>query len=267
MGSGTEMRELAGTDLGRRTLAYDERDAILYALAVGASAGDLDLVYERQLHVLPTLALGLGLWAVEAVGDTGAYDRSTTLHVGQRLTIHRPLPREARFDSTARVSGVWDKGRAALVDVDVESEFFDATYTIFVPGAGGFGGERGSSAREAPLDREPDLRVDAHTHENQAALYRLTGDRHPVHIDPEVARAVGFERPILHGLCTLGCAVRELTAATGADPSEITRVAARFAAPLYPGDTIALSAWHTESGMRFSAAVDGSTVLDGGALV
>jgi acyl dehydratase len=261
------MGELAGVDLGRRTLAYDERDAILHALAVGASADDLDLVYERRLRVLPTLALGLGLWAVEAAGGLGAYDRTATLHVGQSLTIHRPLPREGRFDSAARVAAVWDKGRAALVDVSVESELFDATYTIYVPGAGGFGGERGASSRAAPPDGEPEVRVDVATHRDQAALYRLTGDRHPVHIDPDIARSVGFSRPILHGLCTLGCAVRALAAATDRDPSTVTRVAARFAAPLYPGDAIALSAWRTDDGLRFAAAGDGGPVLDDGLLV
>jgi acyl dehydratase len=111
------------------------------------------------------------------------------------------------------------------------------------------------------------VRVDVATHRDQAALYRLTGDRHPVHIDPDTARSVGFERPILHGLCTLGCAVRALAAATDRDPSAVTHVAARFAAPLYPGDTIALSAWRTDDGLRFAAAAGGGPVLDDGLLV
>ncbi len=236
-----DLTTLTGTDLGERTLAYDERDAMLYALAVGAPPERLDLVYERDLRVLPTLGLGLGLWAVEAAGDLGVYDRTRSLHAGQRLEVKRTFPRSASFLSSGRVSAVWDKGKATVVEVEVDSELFAATYTIFIPGLGGWGGERGPSSVPAP-EVEMKWSERRATRRDAAALYRLTGDRHPVHIDPEVARAGGFERPILHGLCTLGMAALEVPAAIGAHPAELRSLSARFAAPVLPGDDLAFAA-------------------------
>lgn len=255
---------LAGTELGSHVTSYDERDAILYALAVGAAATRIDLAYERGLRVLPTFALTLGLWSLETVAVAGGYDRTHTLHVGQELTVTRPLPPRAEVRSSAVVDAVWDKGAAALVVVRVRSELFESRSTIFVPQAGGFGGERGPSGRSDPPQREPDLRARAQTTSNQAALYRLTGDLHPVHIDPEVARAGGFERPILHGLATLGCATLALSDALGRDPLDLTRLAVRFAAPVYPGAAIELSAWNDDAETHFTAEAGGVTVLRDG---
>lgn len=255
---------LVGTELGSHVTSYDERDAILYALAVGAAADRTELVYERRLRVLPTLALTFGLWSLEAVSVAGRYDRTNTLHVGQELTVTRPLPPRAEVRSTAVVDAVWDKGAAALIVVRVRSELFESRYTIFVPEAGGFGGDRGPSGRSASTDREPDVRTRAQTTPSQAALYRLTGDPHPVHIDPEVARAGGFERPILHGLATLGCATLALSDALGRDPVDLTRLAVRFAAPVYPGAAIELAAWNAEAETRFTAEAGGVTVLRDG---
>ncbi len=136
-----------GHDLGARTVRYDERDAILYALAVGAGATDLDLVFEERLRVLPTFALTLAQWAPDALGALGAFDTSTALHGSQSLEVLAPLPRSGEIAMSARVGEVWDKGRAAVFEVVVESEFFVATWSLFAPGAGGFGGERGPSRR------------------------------------------------------------------------------------------------------------------------
>jgi acyl dehydratase len=232
---------LAGTRLGERVLAYDERDAILYALAVGAPADRLDLVYERDLRTLPGLGMGLGLWAVEAAGDLGVYDRTRSLHVGQQLEVRDAFPRRASIASSGRVGAVWDKGKATVVEVEVESELFLATYTIFIPGLGGWGGERGPSGASEP-DPAPAWTVDRETRRDAAALYRLTGDRHPVHIDPEVARGGGFDRPILHGLATLGMAALEIAAAVGAHPADLRRLSARFVAPVMPGERLTFEA-------------------------
>ena len=256
---------LAGTDLGAREIGYDERDAIIYALAVGAPADRLDLVYERDLRVLPTIAMGLGLWAVEAAGELGLYDRTHSLHVGQRLEVLAPFPREAATQSRGRVTAAWDKGKATVIEVEVESELFVAGYTIFLPGVGGWGGERGPASEPLP---EPELSwsVERETRPDAAALYRLTGDRHPVHIDPEVAAAGGFERPILHGLATLGMAALEVADAGGAHPAELRRLSARFAAPVLPGERLRFEAGAAERGtLRFAVSTaDGTTAVKDG---
>ncbi|MFW0784447.1 MaoC/PaaZ C-terminal domain-containing protein [Gordonia sp. CPCC 206044] len=257
------LESLRGHDLGRRTVAYSETDAILYALCVGAAPDDLPIVYERDLHVLPTFALGKGLWAVEAAGALDVYDRLRTLHAAQTLEVHDRLPRSGTLDMRAHVTDVWDKGSAAMVDIVVECAEVTATYSIFVPGAGGWGGQRGPSsptADTAETTRTDHFSIDA----GLPALYRLTGDLHPVHIDPEVSAAYGFDRPILHGLCTLGIAARTIAAAADAQPWELTGLRARFAAPVLPGTTLTVSAGATDAGVDFSAATGTATVLKGG---
>jgi acyl dehydratase len=191
-----------------------------------------------------------------------------TLHVGQRLVTHAPLPRSGAIDMEATVSAVWDKRVAALVEIEVTSTFFDATYGIWVPGAGGFEGPRGPSAATDASPTPPDLREVVQTHPDQAALYRLTGDLHPLHIDPEVAQAAGFDGPILHGLCVLGAATLTLARAVGADPSDVRELSARFAAPVYPGSAIGLAGWTAGPGepIGFAASVSGEDVLKAGSV-
>jgi acyl dehydratase len=261
-----QFKDLAGYELGTRTVRYQPRDAILYALAIGASATELDLVHERYLKVLPTYALTLGLWAVEAAGDLGVYDRAQTLHVGQRLEVREPLPPAGSLPTTGRITAVWDKGTAAMVEISAECEAFHAVSTIFVPGAGGWGGERGTGrARSAP-DRAPDATATVQTSVDQAALYRLTGDLHPIHIDPELARANGFDRPILHGLCTLGAAALGVATAVAADPLELRELSARFTEPVYPGALLDLSVWQDDDGLVFTTEAAGRPVITGGYL-
>jgi acyl dehydratase len=258
------LADLSGHDLGRQSAAYDARDAILYALAVGAPSTRIDLVYERGLRTLPTLAYALGLWAVEAAGDLGAYDRTYSLHASQSLTMHRPMPAEGKTEMAARIANVWDKGKAALVEIEVESEVFTAGYGIFLPGFGGFSGERGPSgaalAEDGPTAWEGAFR----TGSDLAALYRLTGDRHPIHIDPEIARANGFDRPILHGLCTLGIALREIADGVGAHPCDLREMSARLAEPVMPGDRIDLAARPMDEAFAFEARIEELSVLKDG---
>ncbi|MDO8186810.1 MaoC/PaaZ C-terminal domain-containing protein [Conexibacter sp. JD483] len=257
-----------GIDLGRRAVDYDERDAILYALAVGAPATRLDLVFERDLRVLPTFGLALGLWAPDALGARGLFDVAQALHGAQRLELFEPLPPAGRLELTARVANVWDKGGAAVFEVEVGCRQFRATYAIFAPGSGGFGGERGPSAARDP-ERAPDAVGSAQTNPDQAALYRLTGDRHLIHIDPAAARAIGQPRPILHGLCTLGVVVRALAALRGAHPCDLAELSVRFSAPVLPGETIALRTWEPDGDdgpLRFAAATERGDVLSGGAV-
>ncbi|MGH3438829.1 MAG: MaoC/PaaZ C-terminal domain-containing protein [Sciscionella sp.] len=253
-----------GHDLGARTVAYAERDAILYALAVGAPAEDLDLVFEPRLRVLPTFALTLAQWAPDALGSLGAFDTTTAVHGAQRLRVTAPLPRSGELAMTARVAEVWDKGSAAIFDVAVVSECFVATWSIFAPGAGGCGGERGPSSPRQP-QAEPEARIPLPTFATQAALYRLLGDRHHMHVDPAAARAAGQPRPFLHGLCTLAAATLPLARTLGAHPADLRELAGRFAAPVFPGERLDVETWRGEPGTaRFAVTGAGRSAISGG---
>lgn len=259
----TTLADLAGAELGTHTTSYDDTAAILYALSVGASAADLDLVYERDLRVLPSYACALGLWAVEAAGRLGAYDPTRSLHASQRLVMHQAMPTHGEIPMTGRIGQVLDKGKAAVVEIEVESPVFTATYNIFLPGLGGWGGERGASAPPAERVEKPNTTAFA-TSEDLAALYRLTGDRHPVHIDPAVASSNGFDRPILHGLCTLGIASRIVAEQVGAHPADLRELDVRLAAPVLPGDQLEVVSGEDDGAVHFEAMVGESTVLKGG---
>lgn len=261
------IKDLGDFDLGSQDVQYSARDAILYALAVGASASQLDLVYERDLRVLPTYACALGLWAVEKAGGLGVYDRKRSLHASQSLKMHRPMPREGKIATHAKVSAVWDKGKATIVEIAVGSDYFDAGYTIFLPGIGNWGGPPSPETASATGKAAPagtDAGAAYATSPDQAAVYRLTGDLHPIHIDPEIARANGFDKPILHGLCTLGIATRLVAEANGAHPCDVGSLTARLSAPVMPGETIAVSAQGANNTFQFEASVQERVVLKGG---
>lgn len=264
------LNKLLGHSLGERMISYSDRDAILYALSVGATTDQLDLVYEDVIRVLPCYAAALGLWAVEATGSLGAYDRKRSLHASQKIVMHSPMPTEGPIRSEARVSAVWDKEKATLVDIEVASDIFTANYGIFLPGVGGWGGERGpaaSKSQQQPADEQVDLNWSKSftTGKDQATLYRLTGDRHPIHIDQSVAVANGFDRPILHGLCSLGIAARVLAAAADSHPANLKELDSRLAAPVFPGDTISTRAGKAKDGsLRFESSVGDSVVLTAG---
>lgn len=261
-----QLSQLSGTDLGVRASTHDAGRAILYALAVGAAATDLDLVYERDLRVLPTFGCALGLWAVESAGRLGAYDPKASLHVAQKIRIDRPLPASGSLEMRGRISNVYDKGKAALVEVEVASEFFTAIYTIFLPGMGGWGGDRGPSASVA-ADVAYTQTTDTATRPELAALYRLTGDLHPVHIDPEVARANGFPRPILHGLCTLGISARIIASQHGVHPTDLKSLEARLTSPVLPGDSLTVMSGQKDGRIHFQTLSNGAVVLGNGRAV
>lgn len=259
--------EWRGVELGTRTVSYTERDAILYALAVGASATDLDLVLEDRLRVLPTFALTLAQWAPDALGSQGGFDTTLSVHGAQQMRVRKPLPRNGELTMSAKVVEVWDKGAAAVFDICVESEFFEATWSIFAPGSGGFGGDRGPAKPAAPQG-EPSRSLVASTFETQAALYRLLGDRHHIHIDPEAAAKIGQPRPIMHGLCTLAAATLPLAEAVGAHPADLVELSGRFAAPAFPGDRLAVDAWdEAPRAMTFEVRSSQAPVISSGHVV
>ncbi|MFE7244074.1 MaoC/PaaZ C-terminal domain-containing protein [Streptomyces sp. NPDC057580] len=250
----------AGRDLGTRRVAWTERDAILFALAVGVPADRLDLVFEDRLRVLPTFALTLAQWAPDALGAGGAFAVGTALHGAQRLDVLGPLPPRGELDLSARVAAVWDKGSAAVFDVEVSSKMFRATWSIFAPGAGGFGGERGP-ARPAGPDTPATWSRDLSVAPNAAALYRLLGDRHHIHIDPAAAAGIGQPRPILHGLATLAAAAVVLADRAHAHPADLVRLEGRFSSVVFPGETAGVDAW--DDG-RFRVRTERGVAIEGG---
>ena len=255
------LSELTGFDLGTRRVDFSADDAILYALAVGAPSSSMDLVYEQDLRVLPVYACALGLWAVHAAGDLGAYDRTRSLHVGQSLTVYQPL-RPAPIRTHGRVRSVFDKGRLTIIEIEVLSSGFLAVYTILLPGIGGWGGDPPApSERPAPI--VPDWTGAVDVGPDAATLYRLTGDKHPVHIDPVVAANMGLERPILHGLATMGMTARAVAAAVGAHPAGLSAAQVRFSKPVYPGCEMHIAAETRCNVARVEVSVDAATVMSG----
>jgi acyl dehydratase len=251
---------------------YTGRDTMLYALGLGLGHDPLDpaqlrFVYEDGLRTLPTMGVVLGypgFWLSDP--RTGA-DVSRLLHGEQSIEIMRPLPPAATVIGRSRVTDVIDKGAGKGALVLTERDIVDAetgallcrsASTSFLRGDGGFGGPaRTFPPPPAIPDRAPD-RVVAHRTLPQAALiYRLSGDYNPLHADPAAARAGGFERPILHGLCTFGIAGWAIVAgAADSDPSRVRRIAARFTSPVYPGETVATELWHEPGGaVAFRARV------------
>lgn len=243
---------LVGLELAPMRCTWTRRDVILYALAVGAGAGDLDLVYEaRGPQVLPTFAVIPSSGFLPAFLEAVDFDIGRLLHGEQSITVHRPIPPEGSVQTTRRCIAVWDKGSAAVivwesVSSDGDGPMFTSLNVSFVRGAGGFGGERGPSGpRNAPPQRDPDVRLSVPTSPDQAVLYRLCGDLNPMHVDPDLARANGYEGAFLHGLCTYGLVARALC--QGAH-HRLESYEARFAGVVYPGDTLEVRAWHVENG-------------------
>ncbi len=150
-----------------------------------------------------------------------------------------------------------------MFEVRVECEYFVATWSLFAPGAGGFGGERGPSKPPAP-EGEPNLTTELVTAANQTALYRLLGDMHHIHIDPEAAAHIGQPRPIMHGLCTLAASTLPLARELGVHPADLKELQGRFAAPMFPGDTAELKAWGDASGLSFELVREGKAAISGG---
>jgi acyl dehydratase len=263
---------------------YTARDTMLYALGVGAgieaaSTGvGLDLVYEPRLEALPTMAVVLaypGFWQKEPkYGLTW----QKLLHGEQWLQIHRPLASAASVVGTTRIEEIYDKGadkgavliwRRDLVDSANGESLATVRGSSFLRADGGFGGtSEGAPAPHAVPDRAPDASVTLATRPEQALIYRLSGDYNPLHADPEIAAAAGFERPILHGLCTYAVAARGVIAlACDGAPSRLRRFDVRFSAPLYPGESLRLELWRGDKGVgafRAFAAERGVMVLNNG---
>jgi acyl dehydratase len=262
--------------------SWSSTDCLLYALGVGAGsldAVDFELEYttenttDRPQRVLPTFAAVVGGGGPPR-STLGSIDLAMLVHGEQSIELSGPIPVEGSVRTTSVVTGIYDKGSGALVvsestSVDAHSgePRFTATSSLFIRGEGGFGGDRGPSARDGSWPGgEPDDVVTYAVREDQALLYRLSGDRNPLHSDPVFAKRAGFDRPILHGLCTYGFTGRALLhSICGSDAARFGSMAGRFSRPTYPGDTLTISIWNDADGVRFRTDNQrGETVIDAG---
>ncbi|MFI7007161.1 MaoC/PaaZ C-terminal domain-containing protein [Streptomyces sp. NPDC050145] len=238
-------------------ITWDHKDIQLYHLGLGAGIpatdpDELRYTLESKLHVLPSFATvaGAGMGVVGGLSSPGVeVNLAHVLHGGQTIEVHRPIPVKGRATTTSRVAAVYDKTKAAVLVLrsevaDEDGPLWTSDAQIFVRGEGGFGGERGPSERLEVPDRAPDRTVDRPIREEQALLYRLSGDWNPLHADPEFAKLAGFDRPILHGLCSYGMTLKAVVDhALGGDVSRVTRYSTRFAGVVFPGETLRVRMW------------------------
>jgi acyl dehydratase len=265
--------------------SWSSTDCLLYALGVGAGsldATDFELEYttensaDRPQRVLPTFAAVVGGGGPPRT-TLGSFDPAMLVHGEQAIELSGPIPPGGTVRTTSVVTGIYDKGSGAVVvsestSVDAHSgePRFASTTSLFIRGEGGFGGERGPSTSADPWPgREPDDVVTYAVRPDQALVYRLSGDRNPLHSDPVFAKRAGFDRPILHGLCTYGFTGRALLhAVCGSDPARFRSMSGRFSRPTYPGDTLTVSMWGDGDGVRFRTDNQrGETVIDAGRFV
>jgi acyl dehydratase len=259
---------------------WDAKDVMLYALGLGAGAEDplqeLEFTTENtagvELKVLPTYAV---LAAQARTGRRmGDFDPARLVHAEQAFELHAPLPVEGRVRVTSTVTGMYDKGKGALVvtegkavDAETGKHLITSRGGVFISGEGGFGGDRGPRDEWAAPDRDPDHVVRYRTRPDQALVYRLSGDRNPLHADPAFAARGGFARPILHGLCTYGFTGRALLhSLCGSDPERFDSMYGRFSRPVLPGDELVVSIWRDGDGTALfrTATQDGTVVIDRG---
>ncbi len=261
--------------------SWTATDSLLYALGVGAGslAPDHELEFttensaDRSQRVLPTFATVLGGGSPRGL-ELGTFDPALLLHGEEGIELFGAIPPHGTVSSSATVTGIYDKGSGALVVTESTARYVDTggpawktTNGLFLRGEGGFGGERGPAAGAAPWPGgPPDHVVTYATRPDQALVYRLSGDRNPLHSDPVFARRAGFERPILHGLCTYGFTGRALLhALCESDPDRFRSMHGRFSRPTYPGETLTVSMWVDGPTARFrTVSGRGETVIDQG---
>ena len=266
--------------------SWTSTDALLYAVGVGAGLGDprheLEFTTENTegmpQRVLPTYAVLIA--QARSARRLGDFDRALLVHAEQGFELHQPLPVAGTARTVSTVTGLYDKGAGALVvsenvaeDAATGAKLVTSTSSVYIRGEGGFGGDRGLKGEgeagggwERPT-RPADHTVTMPTRPEQALLYRLSGDRNPLHADPGFAARGGFSRPILHGLCTYGFTGRALLhTLCGSDPARFRSMFGRFTRPVLPGDALVVSIWRDGEGTASfrTATEDGSVVIDRG---
>ncbi|GEP32629.1 3-alpha,7-alpha,12-alpha-trihydroxy-5-beta-choles t-24-enoyl-CoA hydratase [Nocardioides szechwanensis] len=275
-----------GADVGTREFSWSASDVLLYHLGVGAGSRPGDnlspdaLRYTLDgpgLQVLPSFGV-----VVPTFHDTDPppldlpgceLNLAQVVHGAQSISVSAPLPTSGTATLSTRISEIWDKGKAAVIWQEGVArspsgeELWTVRSSMFVKGEGGWGGDRGSSEKVELPDRAPDADTSYDVTPQQALLYRLCGDRNPLHADPAFAATAGFPVPILHGLCSYGIVLRELTdTLLGGDASAVAGFSGRFAGVVFPGETIRVQGWRDDGRIVASAAIaggdrDGSPVL------
>ncbi len=245
--------DVVGLELPASTFDYEERDVMLYALGIGAK--ELPFIFERSLKVIPTFAVIPAFPALMGLAQNVEINPVMLLHGEQGFRIAKTIPTSGSLTTSGTVTGVYDKGKGALITIDSTTTdasgetVFTNTSGVFIRGAGGFGGDRGPEAANKAPERAPDKSVDDTTLDIQAAIYRLSGDRNPLHIDPDFSKMAGYDRPILHGLCSFGYAGRAVLAEyCDNDPDRLAGLSVRFSGVVYPGDTITTEMWDEGNG-------------------
>jgi acyl dehydratase len=250
---------IVGKELKPLDFVYQNRDLILYALGIGAGAekDELKFVYEGALQVLPTFGVIPPFPALTGFIDLEgvAINPAMLLHGEQYLELYRPIPLEGRVTSYPRISALYDKGKGALIEIEVTTKdekgeaLFLNRFGVFIRGEGGFGGEKGPDPGHLPPEQEPDEVISLPTLPQQALIYRLSGDYNPLHADPAFAAMGGFPGPILHGLCTMGFACRAVLRAYGENnPANFKAMKVRFSRPVFPGEIIVTEMWRKKPG-------------------
>lgn len=267
-----------GADLGASTFSWTESDVLLYHLGIGAGAREGDnlsadaLRYtldNAALQVLPSFGVVAPTFHAT---DPPPLDLpgcdinlAQVVHGSQSISVSGPLPTSGTATIRTTLTDVWDKGKAAVIwqegvatsDATGE-ELWRVRSSIFVKGEGGWGGERGSATPVEVPGRDADYVSSYTVTPQQALLYRLCGDRNPLHADPDFAKAAGFPAPILHGLCSWGIVLRELTdGLLGGDSSKVDGFTGRFSGVVFPGETIRVAGWRTDDAIIGSATIEG----------
>ena len=263
-----DLDKARGAALADTDYSWDPNSIILYHLGVGAgvpatSAGELEYCYESALKVLPSYGSIPSFGAMMGLGGIDGLDVNFALllHGEHETILSGPIPTSGSVINSGVVVDIFDKGKGALAIIEIVSEAADGRElfrnraSIFLRGEGGFGGAAGPPPRNLPPDRSPDVVVESKTMEQQALLYRLNGDPNPLHVDPAFAAMGGFDRPILHGLCSYGVVCKAaVDAMLEGDVSEVGSYAARFAGSVVPGDTIVTSMWREADRIVLSAS-------------
>lgn len=265
-----------GAELGSLDFSWTESDVLLYHLAIGAT--DLSYTLETAgLQVLPSFGVVAPTFHAS---DPPPLDLpgcdinlAQVVHGSQSISVVGPVPTSGSATVTTRISEIWDKGKAAVIWQEGTAtspsgeHLWTTRSSIFVKGEGGWGGDRGSASPVELPDRAPDADTTYDVAPTQALLYRLCGDRNPLHADPDFAKAAGFPAPILHGLCSYGIVLRTLTdTLLGGDANRVRSFGVKFAGVVYPGETIRIRGWNEAGRIVASASVaggerDGAPVL------
>ncbi len=277
-----DLSRAVGAALAGTTFSWSDDDVILYHLGVGAGdpptdPDELRYCYEGDLHTLPTYATipQFSIMMSMGVADGMEIDLSRVLHGEHEIEVHDEIPTSGTVTQQGRITDIYDKGKGALVVVEIVSvlertgaPLFTNRARIFIRGEGGFGGEPGPAPVPGPPDRAPDHVVSSITLPQQALLYRrASGDLNPLHVDPGFAVFAGFERPILHGLCTYGIVGKAVVDhVLGSAPERVASFAARFSDVVFPGETIVTKIWEERDRLSVTAEVAerGVTVLSNG---